>query len=136
MTYAYLKKYSMSTDKRGFYIDGPSWTLQTSNAADRFFRQSTQYHDDTQLPLTVVKTMVHLEETNTGGRKRKAEILDWFPYLNPDYCDMSSEQLNDLMQFVIDCADDDQAQAGSDLMEFLSNETPIQTTEIKQEITT
>jgi hypothetical protein len=53
MTYAYLKKYSPSTTKRGFYIDGPNWTLQTTSNADRFFRQSTRYHDDTQLPLTV-----------------------------------------------------------------------------------
>lgn len=121
----------MSSDKRGFYIDGPNWTLQTSAVADRFFRQSNQYHDDTQLPLTVVKTMVHLEEADTGGRKRKAEILDWFPYLNPDYCDMSSEQLNALMQFVIDCVNDNQAQTNSDLMEFLRNETPIEATNIE-----
>lgn len=131
MTYAYLKKYSISSNKRGFYIDGPNWTLQASNTADRFFRQSNQYHDDMQLPLTVVKTMVHLGEAKTGGRKRKAEMLEWFPYLNPDYCDMSSEQLNDLMEFVIDCADEDQIQADSDLMEFLRNQTPVQTTDIE-----
>lgn len=130
MTYAYLKKYSISSSKRGFYIDGPSWTLQTSNTADRFLRQSNQYHDDMQLPLTVVKTMVHLGEAKTGGRKRKAEMLEWFPYLNPDYCDMSSEQLNNLTEFVIDCADEDQIQADSDLMEFLRNQTPVQTTDI------
>jgi len=131
MTYAYLKKYSPTSNKTGFYIDGPSWTLQTSHRADRFFRQSSQYHDDMELPITVVKTMVHLGEAKTGGRTPKDEMLDWFPYLNPDYCDMSSDQINGLMQFVIDCANNNQTQAESNLMEFLRHQTPLQATEVE-----
>ena len=131
MTYAYLKKYAPSSTKSGFYIDGPNWTLQTSHSADRFFRQSNQYHDDMQLPLTVVKTMVHLGEAKTGGRTPKAEMLDWFPYLNPDFCDMSSDQINELTEFVIECVDDDQKQVTSDLMEFLRIQTPLPATNIE-----
>lgn len=131
MTYAYLKKYAPSSTKSGFYIDGPSWTLQTSHSADQFFRQSNQYHDDMQLPLTVVKTMVHLGEIKTGGRTPKAEMLDWFPYLNPDYCDMRADQINELTKFVNKCVDDDQKQSNSKLMEFLRKETPLTVTNIE-----
>lgn len=127
MTYAYLKKYSGGTDKNGFYIDGPNWTLQTSFRADRFFRQSVHYHDDTQLPLTVVKTLVHLEEAETGGRKSKEEILDWFPRLSPKYCDMSEEQLNELEEFIAEevASQTSSESSPNELDNFLRNQTPI-----------
>jgi len=124
MTYAYLKKYSVSTDKSGFYIDGPNWTLQTTHEADRFFRQSTHYRNDTQLPLTVVKALVHLGEAKTGGRERKSEILGWFPQLNPDFCDMSQDQLADLQDFIASIAGSEESNS-SEFNDFLRLETPL-----------
>ncbi len=127
MTYAYMKKYSPGTDKRGFYIDGPNWTLQTSTKADRLLRQGTRYHDDTELPLTVVKALVHLGEAETEGRESKEKILDWFPNLNPEYCDMTQKQLNNLREFI-----EKSLKAGGlpkhefwDFNDFLQYETPI-----------
>jgi hypothetical protein len=127
MTYAYLNKYSPSTTKRGFYIDGPNWTLQTTSKADRFFRQSTRYHDDTQLPLTVVKTLVHLGEAKTGDRTQKEEILSWLPKLSPRYCDMDSNQLNELQTFIEESLEDSRSveSESSVLISFLRDETPI-----------
>lgn len=127
MTYAYLKKYSPRTDKHGFYIDGPNWTLQTSPKLDRFFRQSTFYHDDTELPLTVVKTIVYLGEAETGDRDRKAELLDWFPVLNPAYCDMDRSQLAELRDFITKSLETDGLDEDDfrDFNDFLRHQTPI-----------
>jgi hypothetical protein len=127
MTYAYLKRYSPSTDKRGFYIDGPNWTLQTSHRADRFFRQSTSYHDDTELPLTIVKTLIHLGEAETGDRTSKDEILSWFPQLRPEYCDMDQRQISELEDLITDCLQSTEL-SDADAKEFnrfLLSETPV-----------
>lgn len=127
MTYAYLKKYSPSTNKNGFYIDGPNWTLQTSHKVDRYFRQSTSFHDDTDLPLTVVKTLIHLGELETGDRTSKDEILSWFPHLNPDYCEMSQKQINELEDLIANCLESTElnSSAAAEFKGFLRTETPV-----------
>lgn len=127
MTYAYLKKYSPSTDKRGFYIDGPSWTLQTSSRADRFFRQSSNYCDGSRLPLTVVKTLIHFGEAETGDRTSKEEILRWFPGLKPEYCDMNKSQLDELQELITDCleANELNENESEEFRHFLQQQTPI-----------
>jgi len=132
MTYAYLKKYSPHTDKNGFYIDGPDWTLQTSFKTDRYFRQSTSYYDDTELPLTIVKTLIHLGEAETGDRTSKDEILSWFPHLNPDYCDMSQEQITELEELIADCLESTELRDSDkeEFIRFLRTETPIDSSKI------
>lgn len=127
MTYAYLKEYSRTTQKDGFYIDGPNWTLQTSFRADRFFRQSSYYNDDTRLPLTVVKTLVHLGEAKTGGHEPKEEILDWFPRLNPRYCNMDRKEIDELTGFIEERLDSKNfnQEGFSKLDKFLRNQTPL-----------
>lgn len=127
MTYAYLKKYSSRTNKKGFYIDGPNWTLQTSHKADVFFRQSMSYHDDTELPLTTVKSLIHLGEAETGDRTPKDEILGWFPQLNPEYCDMSQNQISELEDLITDRLRSNEL-SDADMTEFNRfriNETPL-----------
>lgn len=123
---AYLKKYAASTRKDGFYIDGPSWTLQTTVWADSYFRDSN-YFDDSQLPRTVVKTLVYLGEAQTEGRKSKEDMLDWFPTLNPEYCDMGADEKEALRNFV-----DERLQKSGlnrsefeEFVRFLERETPI-----------
>lgn len=123
----YLKKYSLSSSKRGFYIDGASWTLQTTPATNRFFRQSVHYHDDTELPMTIPKALVHLGEAKTEARHTKAEMLDWFPRLRPSYCDMSDKEVREFRRFIKKRLE----QSGlyesqfEDLNSFLEQETPI-----------
>jgi len=125
---ARLKKYSPGTDKRGFYIDGGRWTLQTTFRSNRFFRDSIKYHPDNQVPKTVTKTLIYLGEVDTEGRKSRDQMLEWFPHLDPGYCDMDSDAVAELRAFCEEILERGALEKAEfeEFNEFLRKETPLE----------
>ena len=94
-----LRRHDLADRRWGFYVECDGWTLRTTPRADRLFRVSRHYAADTDLPVLVAATLVHLGEAKPDEPTPKAAVLARFPRVDPDQSELSPAALAELRTF-------------------------------------
>lgn len=118
-------------EKDGLYVvmnfQYRSQTLQVSTSANDFLHRLNYNADDTHLPLTILKALIHTGDFSTKkGGPTRPELLEKLPELSPQKCRLDDTQQQTLQAFLQSRVKSLSKETYHDLNDFLINETPLE----------